>query len=250
MQASDALKEYLEHDKCGVREEYDESGHRFIAFAGRLPKVYPLLIGTGIHSLRSSLDTAISTLVQGVSRKESRTNFPFHQTEEGLRAEFKSGTTTCGGCKYERVTKPRQKEILQYIPELEELIFEIFKPWEAGNYSLWALNKIDNIQKHRMLILAWTTTSVSFDYNTSEGVFARGCQWILHPGSDAIIAESNKRIIYARPPHVEFAPVFPRGIPFAGEPIFEVLTQFYKTTRSILETLYVRFQDHPAMAVF
>lgn len=29
---------------------------------------------------------------------------------------------------------------------------EVFQPWENGNYPLWALSKLDNIQKHQMLL--------------------------------------------------------------------------------------------------
>ena len=61
-----------------------------------LPIELPLVIGSVIHSLRSSLDTALSTLmVLATGKEEAQTNFPMHATERELRNSFGSTERKC-----------------------------------------------------------------------------------------------------------------------------------------------------------
>lgn len=248
--AHNLMQNYLDENKCGVREDFDEEGHRFTLYAKTLPKFLPSLIGSGIHALRSSLDTAVTTLVQGITGSVSgRVNFPFHETEQYLLADFKPQSSKCGKCGTERISKPRNREIVEHLPELQTLLFDTFKPWKIGNPALWSLNKLDNIQKHRTLLLVFGETSVNLDYYApSEGIMSKANLWIIRPNEEIVIASSREQIIVTSGPNVSFELIFPEGMPFRKEPVFEVVGQLYKLTRGILKTLHARFEGHPALS--
>lgn len=245
--ANRIMQEFMDEGGCGLREENDERGHRYILYSAKLPMQLPTLIGSGIHALRSSLDAALSILVEGVTGKISRVNFPFHQAEKSLRSEFEPRVSYCGSCKAPRETKPKQKELMEGLPEFQPILFEVFKPWEDGNHTLWALNKLDNHQKHRMLLLVMSAFSADFSYRTPEGVSAVANRWTIGPGQETVIASSRTMVMMTHDPQLQFVPIFPAGVPFDGQPVFEVIGDLYKTTREVLLTLYDRFKDHPAL---
>lgn len=247
--ALNIVQDYISNGGTGVREESDANGHRYVLYAERLPKHVPILIGSGIHALRSSLDAAVSTLIEGVSKKRlDRVGFPFAETEQSLRLSFEPSRSLCGKCGHPHEQKPRQKRILDYVPELKDVLLEDLKPWKEGNFPLWALNKLDNYQKHRSLLLVITATSAAMDYFTPEGVHAFANLWRVHPGQEFVIAESRTMVIARSKPSIEVTPALPEDLPYGGDPLFEVLGTLYRSTHSALITLYEKFKGHEALS--
>ncbi|KAB7648624.1 hypothetical protein [Polymorphobacter fuscus] len=241
---------YIENKQCGYREEIDEHGHRIVLFANRLPKEFPLLIGSGVHALRSALDTAVSTLVQGVSKRLSDSvNFPFRGTETELRKDFSPIIHNCNGCGKTHTGRVKFKDLARYLPDFQELLFNEFKPWKEGNYNLWALNQLDNIQKHRALLQVATTTTAAFNYSTPEGVSSRGGQWQIGAGFPPMeIARSRSRIIYGEPPSINCQAIMPADVPFAGADVFETIGTLYREVRGVLLKLHTHYEGHPALS--
>lgn len=241
--ANAIVADWVANGGVGVRGEFDENGHRFIMYAQRMPWQVPAMIGSGIHGLRSALDAAVSVIIEGAGGKPgARVGFPVHGTERELKAAFEPGKRVCPDCKTERETKAAQWEIVKHAPDLQKLILEVFKPWEDGNYPLWALNKLDNLQKHRMLLLVFASTAATFNYNTVEGVSAMYNEWRIRPGMEMEIARSRYQIMHRDPPRLQTSLVFPDGVPFAGEPVFEILKQFVELVRGIIITLHSHFK--------
>ena len=243
--AAHHLSEYLCNGGAGIGERFDEATGEYVMeiFSHRLPRQIPLAIGSGIHSLRSALDTAVTEIViQAGGNPGMRTNFPVHKTEENLRAEFEPSVRKCPDCKKERTIKAPKGQIAKLAPDLVKMLFEVFRPWENGNYPLWALSKLDNAQKHEMLLAVMTTTIGKIDFNTVEGMNAKGNVWQIGLDQTLELARSRHRIVVTNSPAISCVLVFPHGVPFAGEPVFEVLEQLYKLVRGILITLQAHFE--------
>jgi hypothetical protein len=103
-----------------------------IKFREWLPDTLGDAVVDGVDNLRAALDQtgfAVATLA-GVSESKSA-YFPFADSAEQL----------------EIVTKGRCKDLP---PEIRTL-FCSFKPYKGGNDLLWALNKLCNANKHRVL---------------------------------------------------------------------------------------------------
>ncbi len=249
LEAMYSFKEYSENGSTGIRQlPADENGFYVTElFAERLPRQVPMCIGAGIHSLRSALDTAVSAIVRESGGKpDTRVAFPVHASERDLRAAFESGLRTCPDCKATRVTKAPMDQIRKLIPDLERLILDVFKPWKDGNYPLWALNKLDNLQKHQTLLLIASTTSGTIDFDTVEGISNKFGLWRIQPGMTVEIARSRHQLLISNPPAVSCELLFPDNGPFGGQHALEVIGQLYRLVRGILLTLQAQFGEDQA----
>jgi hypothetical protein len=243
------FQSYLDEKRIGLKEITENGVYKYVIYSDRITMFFPILIGSGIHALRSALDTAISVLVEGVSgERPDRVSFPFYETEQQLRSSFQPSTRFCSKCHARHEQKPYQEAIIKNIPELQDLIVESFRPWKAGNYYLWALNKLDNIQKHRSLLIALSNFQVSVDFISENFVNAKGNLWIINPGQEMTIYESNNPIYIANNVGVSANPTLYGEMPLAGDNLFEGLGQMYKETRLVLIKLYEAFKDHKAMS--
>lgn len=243
--------EFVQNGDYGFREESDATGERLILHCARLPKELPLAVGSGIHSLRSSLDAAVSALMGGMTGKHAeRVNFPFHQTERELRAEFDARVSHCARCGNPRQTKAKLHDLAEHLPEFVDLVFDTFKPWRDGNLALWSLNKLDNFQKHRMLLLAVAVTRGGVDYYDSSTSFSsfKANEWIIPPGTEVVVAESKQMIVETGERRLAINFTLSKELPYGGEPLFDVLGELYKLVHSVLTTLHAHFDGHKALS--
>ena len=93
-----------------------------------------IVAGEALHALRSTLDHLIWHLIEinGSTPKEGVSGFPIYDTLDKYNAEKTRKTDGCG------------KFVLDIIDRA--------RPYKTGNIYLWILNKLDNIDKHRLLI--------------------------------------------------------------------------------------------------
>ncbi|MEA3263010.1 MAG: hypothetical protein U9R07_05940 [Pseudomonadota bacterium] len=116
--------------------------------APMLPVEIPLSCGEALHHMRGALDHAVSAMVEHITRlQDRRVNFPFHETKQGfesLRTHAEVG---------------KRHKLFTCAPEIWDKIEHSYKPYrsDGGNAHLWAINKLNNADKHRLLI---TTTSI------------------------------------------------------------------------------------------
>jgi hypothetical protein len=105
-----------------------------IKFTEDLPSDLPCILFDIASNLRAALDQAgYATAVAAGKPNPKGTNFPFGDDA----AEVKGN-----------IERRRRRD---WPPEIEAL-FIGFKPYKAGNYTLWALNKICNAKKHCGLV--------------------------------------------------------------------------------------------------
>jgi hypothetical protein len=100
---------------------------------GGLPHELPVWTGDAIHNLASALDYIWS----GVARQANpslatRVHFPRHETLENLKDAVGRSPVT------------------KAFPAAYDLIVNDVKPYKEGNFCLWAVGKLDNIDKHRL----------------------------------------------------------------------------------------------------
>lgn len=103
--------------------------------AKSVPRDIPLIIGDAIHNLRSALDFLTSDVVfLATGERSTYTKFPIHDTREKLVAALEGGT------------------VKKASTDISSHILNIVKPYKGGNDAIWALNRLDIEDKHRLLI--------------------------------------------------------------------------------------------------
>jgi hypothetical protein len=96
-----------------------------------------LIIGDALHNLKSSLDIMFNEIVEQCTNSPPapNTRFPVRNTREEFAA------TIYGALKEQRISG------LVY-----QLFMDSICPYEAGNYALWGLHKLNIADKHKLLI--------------------------------------------------------------------------------------------------
>jgi hypothetical protein len=106
-----------------------------VKFTRDLPEELPCILFDAVNNLRSSLDQAgyAAAIASGKTNPKS-TNFPFADDLAGLNNNI-DGRGVC---------KDLPPEIIA--------LFRGFNPYERGDATLWALNKLCNTKKHNALV--------------------------------------------------------------------------------------------------
>lgn len=117
-----------------------------LKFSRPIPPSWADAAGDAIEHLRSTLDqSGYAAALLGGIKEPKNSYFPFADTSAQLA----------------NVVKGRCKDLPEAIADL----FGSFNPYETGNYPLWALNKLCNANKHRLLVpVAVTATGLHFNY--------------------------------------------------------------------------------------
>jgi hypothetical protein len=181
-------------------------------------------IGDAVHNLRCALDHTISEIVRMLGGNDVNVHFPMHETREELEKSIDHGLKKKIG------------------PELCSFIVETIKPYRAGNYPLWALNKLDNLDKHRMILVADYELSVGLyvvDEN-STGPFPENQFCILADGG--AVAEGSPAYLHNQAyanPTIDIR--FDERHFFEDEPVIPTLEQLSEFVSGIVETLAAHF---------
>jgi hypothetical protein len=102
-----------------------------------LPRSFNVEVGAHPNAIRSSLDILASVLAarNGICKPEDAA-FPISKSE----AEFRRHGS-------------RAAHFLAGLPTAERSRLEPLKPYQGGNDDLWSLHQLDNMQKHRRLLI-------------------------------------------------------------------------------------------------
>jgi hypothetical protein len=102
-----------------------------IKFERRLPSQLPCIVFDAVNNMRAVLDQAgYASSVASGRQTPKRTNFPFADDLTGLNNNI-DGRKVCDHLPAEIVT-----------------LFRGFNPYQGGNDTLWAMNKLCNSKKH------------------------------------------------------------------------------------------------------
>ena len=147
---------FLDSDFCKLHIETEpDTGHHLLKLdsLAPMPADIPLSIGDTVHNLRAALDYLTSKVVRDAGGNDSRVSFPMHETRDALIASFETHPTTG--------KKGGNALIKDAAPDLVEIIVDTIKPYKTGNFPLWALGKIDNIDKHSLLVPIFMPTGLT-----------------------------------------------------------------------------------------
>lgn len=125
-----------------------ETGLRVFGFEEKIPVPtgITLLFGDAMHNLRTVLDMLVFEVTVANGGNRSYTGFPFHEERRGVETALRKGE-------------------MRFAPApIKTFIIEGVKPYKAGDYGLWAMNKLDNIDKHRLLLAITGIVGVRGDF--------------------------------------------------------------------------------------
>lgn len=176
---------FLKDNPCFHVVEPDTDGinnlHK-IKFSATIPDSFGEIAADALENLRASLDQAGYAVAVAAGAKDPRSAyFPIGDDATNLEGIIK------GRC--------------QQIPDEIVTLFRTFEPYQGGNDLIWALNKANNINKHRLLVPSCVSLAqMNFSIHSTGG---SGC-YIPPPTWDrrkneivfAIIATDVEKIKY------------------------------------------------------
>ena len=165
----------LDFDILLEREGEDKSVLLMELKPFEMSPVIPLQIGDAVHSMRSSLDYLADEICKSNSPTKAGSRhiyFPFGEDKDNLIGRVRKMTDNQG------------------LPvDIADLIINKIRPWRhpegTGNTPLWSLNRLDQIDKHKLLVPTASVarlTGVNLDVRTETGgVILQNCRITLRP---------------------------------------------------------------------
>jgi hypothetical protein len=216
------LKGFLQTDFYRAGVERDAKTGRYVfkcSMVNRLPADLPLSMGDAVHNMRSALDHLAMAIIRraNVSAKKDA-YFPFDETRDGLVARLDNGP------------------IKKACPGIEEIILDEIQPYRAGKTPLWEMNRLDNIDKHNLLIPAVYATQLMVERLKVQNGVMRHCLLRLEPGGVINLFGSNQEFEVEGEIHPSFDVIFPKAAPFEEQPVLPTLIQ---VVESVSEAIHI-----------
>lgn len=189
-----------------------------------------LIIGDAVHNLSSSLDY-IATAVVGSA--DNRISFPMDEDRRGLERS-KS---------FQAISRTRS--------DVASAILDRIQPYKTGNYLIWALRKLDNVDKHKLLIPNVQISAIRGVHGESQGenpanklklinndFLVEGglvVNWIGHPDPIKIFKKGKASINV----------VFDNGSYFSGTSVLQTLVSLRDATMNVVKYIEPIFFKSP-----
>lgn len=229
-------------NECGVRAEFSTRTQQYnaVAHLPPPPPVIGLLVGDCVHNLRSALDHIVYALISTNPTKpegvpDSRTMFPIRDTKEGY---------------LHQVTKLRR---IHGTPDAVAALIDSLQPYHARDkgldytaHPLWVLDKLENIDKHRRLMLASGVARhahVSIRYSDGgetdlmimqDRIYDRAILTSYPPGADGEVQMNGYLMVYIALREVDELPSL------VDEDIFHILAQLLDYVGNLLMPRFAR----------
>jgi hypothetical protein len=169
---------------------------------------FALIIGDALHNLESALDHAINEVVfRPLKSYDDHTKFPFKSTRDKL-------VSSINGALIHRASVA-----------VCNFIVDTVKPYDGGNSALLALNDLNNVDKHRLLLPVVhinVINGIRIKNGGHEEVFDQvisgGRRFVSHdlPGRDFKVTNKGTASILV---------LFDKGTVWEGKPILPTLSQ-------------------------
>lgn len=103
-------------------------------------------IGDAVHNLRCIFDHIWTSLERDATGKQTRATFPFHETRHNVKDAI------------------RKSPVKSAFPKTETLVLDELKPHsdEGGDSVLWSLTRLDNLDKHNMIIPIYSISAIQY----------------------------------------------------------------------------------------
>lgn len=195
-----------------------------------VPSNFRMHFGDIVHNLRTALDHVAYVFLEG-KVPEGERHFPFRETRASLKSTLDKGKVNAADA------------------AVKKFILETLKPYridedtgEEGNIALWAVNKLDNIDKHRKLLVTAAVSGIRFEkIRYVENIVFSDNVFIAPVGEDGQIFHIPRGHIL----HAEYAPLVQIRIGeagvFTGEPLLETLIHLFEAVSKAVESFSVEF---------
>ncbi len=215
------FSEFIKSDFCSLRVDQDpQTGQAliYVASTSSPPPEMALVIGDAVHNLRAALDHVI---VQILGKRGDRESFPVAKERDNPGAHSTYRT------------------IKETLPDLAALILQKIEIHDTGNPSIWAVSKIDNFDKHNLLVPVVSIQRVSGFSLKNEGrnIVMENCSATVGDGGRINIAQVPGPIEITNKGQVAAQILFGEGQPLAGQPIIESLVKMAEITAQAVNTL-------------
>lgn len=183
-----------------------------------LPAHVPLIIGDAVHNLRSSLDFLACSLVERAGKSTNNVYFPFAKSQTELS------------------TAIRNRNIYKAGQDVVQIIRDEIRPYKTGNHALWALHKLDVIDKHKLIIplidIVEIKNVVAIDERNNQvhisSIKASG------PNKTMNLVSMGRVVKFEHDPNATFGIFFQPGQLFEGEPVVSVLNHLSQMVLGIV----------------
>jgi hypothetical protein len=215
----DVLKGFLSSDFYSVRIDKNYWFNDLIIDISKdFPKeVASLMLGDAIHNLRSSLDVLMrQTVINMNGIPSKKTAFPFADSREKLIEETNS-----------RLKEPAMEEVRDFI--IDEI-----KPYQTGNYPLWAIHDLDIRDKHHFIIPVielMLFRDIRFD-DEKQVAHSRN---VFTQSSTSVRLEPFHKFELKDKGHPAAQILFPPDVPFEAKPVIPELHNLSKVCGGVIE---------------
>ena len=228
-----------EDNKTPLSIKTDPNSGRAVVYIGpkqSVPASLPLHLGDAVHALNSAVDFLWSGLARTIrpALTSRRIAFPRHETREQLEASFNNA-------------KGSDAAIHKAFPKAKGFILDEVKSYKvpSGNPSyIWHLGKLDNINKHRLLIA--TPYIIRFE----RGLVMEGADGgrVIHRPEASIQTQGHPMTIGLTPPvKIQNDPkptvsvVFGEPEHFTRQPVVETLVNLVAATSEVVKAFEKSF---------
>lgn len=217
--SSEVLKKVMTNDpEAGV----STFSHKYVS---EFPEEIPLIMGDAIHNFRASLDHAFVALGKLNGRGKGKSGFPFRETLVSLQ------------------DKNIKKDYIKEIGEpAYDFIIKNVKPYKSGNYPLWALNTLDNMDKHKLIIpIIEESHSGTFTLKSDDGgeiTFTQGVQYVgKMPDGFSLVSMTGNVEYSSHGGTPTFEAYFGSDQCFTGSPVIQTLNELEQAVRDAIKVL-------------
>lgn len=147
------LKTIVNGDYYRVFSNRNADGTYTIGMTSKpFPKEIGVIVGDAVHSLRTSLDHVTTQIIKEATGTNKRISFPVHETRKNL---------------HDAVGK---SPVTEHFSAFDDLVMNVIKPHRDldGDHILWAVSKLNNIDKHNELILTADIIGVTIERMVDE----------------------------------------------------------------------------------
>jgi len=138
-------------------------------------KALNCLIGDALSNLRSILDYAVVGIAYPYTGDPSKSQFPFADDASGFEGQVKSPKSL----------GPTPQAII-------DLFLNQVQAYKGGlGEAFWTLNKLRNIDKHRLLLTTTELAGAELSFRTSNGITFTDCTFEMKAGQQTTILDST-----------------------------------------------------------
>lgn len=214
------LAAFLKTDFCKLHIEVDaKTGDSLLKFEliAKLPPEIALAVGDALHNLRTAMDH-IAFDVLGAT--EEWISFPMGKKRDDLIAARQYGAT---------------KKVL---PDFADFIADVIKPYQGGDYQLWEIGALDNLDKHRLvvpIVSIQALTNVNAE-DENHNVFS-GCTFAVGEGGvlHAVRNAAKMKITSYGKPAAKI--LFGKGTVAENKAVIPSLAEFTRLTLEAIKAL-------------